>query len=90
MKFTFTIFVLWMHFLIQREISMSRTPGAKDKKPRRMVNAFPRKHAKGVVTGVVRIYCKPADLKWFCGLTALERGSLVAQARALAYLSRGP
>lgn len=49
-----------------------------------MVNAFPRKHPKGIVTGVVRIYCKPNDLKWFCGLTPTMRGVLVAQARAQA------
>jgi len=58
---------------------MSRTPGAKDKKPRRMVNAFPRKHADGSITAVVRVYAPVGDVRWFEELSTHERGKVITR-----------
>lgn len=63
---------------------MSRTRGAKDRKPRRMAEASLANMPvgnPGYRSVVVRVYGPASDVRWFEGLSSHERGQAVSQAR---------
>jgi hypothetical protein len=60
---------------------MSRTKGAKDKTPRRMVNAFQRRQPDGSFSVVLRLYGNKSDLMWFREIGADARGKIVSRVR---------
>lgn len=63
---------------------MSRTKGARDKKPRRIAPASMANLGNtipGNVSASVRIYAPPGDLRWFQALRSYERGWVITKAR---------
>lgn len=65
---------------------MSRTKGAKDKRPRAL-NPASLAHLPVSIPGMesvsLRIYATNGDVRWFAGLRPTQRGAVVSKARRM-------